>query len=161
VASANLRYIALRPRLLALLAEEADISTALGRAARELYRALPHYTAVVFFRRERETMVPVAGHGADAAGQERMREGLAAVVAASTTPLLVPDVSGDRRVRGVHEGIVAEIVVPIVFDGRIAGAIDVQSERAGALSFGDRELLSWLAGQLAERVASSRRPEDG
>ncbi|MDQ3901027.1 MAG: hypothetical protein M3319_11525, partial [Actinomycetota bacterium] len=52
----------------------------------------------------------------------------------------------------VYEDIAGDLAVPILHGSTVVGVIDVQSDRPGALGFGDRELLQWLAEQLGPRL---------
>ena len=150
MASANLRYIALRSRLAALL--EAEPGMLLDSVVRELYRALPHYTAIVFFRVEQGGLAAIAAHGLDVSQAANMGEGLAAVAVSGGQVVFAPDLTHDRRARPLHEEMRGELAVPALHGGHATLVLDVQSRRAGGLTFYDRELLVWLAERLVERA---------
>jgi putative methionine-R-sulfoxide reductase with GAF domain len=147
--SANLRYLALRKRLAGLIAGTAD-AVPYGRIVHELYRGLPHYTAIAVFTVTGDGLVLLAGHGITEEQAQEMAGGLAAATVASRTPLLIPDVSRDGRVRPISEEITAELVVPVLRDDLTAFVIDVQSQRYATLGRADQELLGWLARELQE-----------
>jgi putative methionine-R-sulfoxide reductase with GAF domain len=147
--SANLRYLALRKRLAGLLAGTASADP-YTRIVDELYRGLPHYTAIAVFAVAGEGLVLLAGHGVTEAQAQEMARGLAAATIASRVPLLIPDVSRDPRVRPISEEITAELVVPVLRDDLTAFVIDVQSERYATLGRADQELLGWLAHELQQ-----------
>ncbi len=157
MASANLRYLALRRRLAGLLAEEVTPPISLVTLVRELYRGLPHYRVLGIFVVAGERLELTAGHGADAGAVAAMGSGLARVARESRVTIFVPDIGGDARARPVQAGIVGELAVPILHEGSTVGVIDVQSDRSGALGFGDRELLQWLAEQIGPRVRAAGR----
>ena len=147
--SANLRYLALRKRLAGLIAGTAD-AVPYGRIVHELYRGLPHYTAIAVFAVAGEGLVLLAGRGVTDEQAQEMAEGLAAATVVNRVPLLIPDVSRDGRVRSVSEEITAELVVPVLRDDVTAFVIDVQSERYATLGRADQELLGWLARELQQ-----------
>ena len=146
---ANLRYIALRKRLGALFTEAAD-AVAIERIVDELYRGLPHYTAIGIFAATTHGLVLEAGHGIDEEQALRMAEGLAATAVGSGQPLLVPDITRDTRARPIADAIIAELVVPVLRDGAPYLVLDVQSDRYAVLGRADLELLTWLAGRLQQ-----------
>jgi putative methionine-R-sulfoxide reductase with GAF domain len=132
-----------------LLAEPADAAP-LARIVDELYRGLPHYTAIGIFETTTDGLVLEAGHGIDQEQALRMAEGLATTTVASGQPLLVPDITRDTRARPIADAIIAELVVPVLRDGAPYLVLDVQSDRYAALGRADLELLTWLAGRLQQ-----------
>ena len=152
MASPNLRYLALRQRLSGLLTEEAISPPSLAELVRELYRGLPHYRVLGIFTVEGERLELAAGRGADTEAMASTGAGLARVAAESRATVFVTDISRDDRARPVYEDIAGELAVPILHGATAVGVIDVQSDRPGALGFGDRELLQWLAEQLGPRL---------
>ena len=155
--SANLRYLALRQRIAGLLTKEATSPLSLAALVRELYRGLPHYCVLGIFRVEGERLELVASHGADAGTVASTGAGLACVAAETRATVFVTDISRDERARPVYEGIAGELAVPILQGATVVGVIDVQSDRPGALGFGDRELLQWLAEQLGPWIRAGVR----
>ena len=147
--SANLRYLALRKRLAGLIAGTAD-AVPYGRIVHELYRGLPHYTAIAVFAVAGEGLVLLAGRGVTDEQAQEMAGGLAAATVVNRVPLLIPDVSRDARVRPMSEEITAELVVPVLRDDLTAFVIDVQSERYATLGRADQDLLGWLASELQQ-----------
>ena len=152
MASANLRYLALRKRLAAVYDTGAAPTVILNSTLRELYRSLPHYSVIALFRVDGERLVRVGVQGAEVADAELMAAGLARVAMERQQPVLLADVTGDARVRPALPVVVGELVVPIVQDGRTVGVIDIQSERRNGLGQGDRELLQWLAVRLRAAI---------
>lgn len=152
--SANLRYTALRKRLGALLAGAVDV-VPYERIVEELYRGLPHYTAIAVFSVTADGLVLQASHGVTEEQTQQMAEGLAAVAIETGKPLLVPDITRDSRARPLSAAISAELVVPVVCDDIPVLVIDVQSERYSILGRSDQELLTWVAREI--KVPISRR----
>ncbi len=56
-------------------------------------------------------------------------------------------VSGDTR---------SELAVPLVYRGELLGVLNVESERVGAYSENDEEMLGTLGGSLAAIIANAR-----
>lgn len=154
MASTHLRYLALRRRIAGLLADDPS-SDVLTTLVRELYRALPHYQVITIFKYAEDCLAVVAVRGIELEAAAQLAGGLARTAAENRAPLRIPDLSRDQRSRPAYTGIVAELVVPISYAGSVAGVIDVQSDRPGALGPGDQDLLHWLGGQIGERVQIS------
>lgn len=146
---ANLRYIALRKRFAAMLSEAAD-RVPLERIVVELYRSLPHYTAIAIFAVTAEGLALQASHGITDEQAHQMATGLAATAVADGKPLLIPDITRDTRARPLSEAIVAELVVPALNNDVPSLVIDVQSDRYASLGRADQDLLTWLARTLQQ-----------
>ncbi len=74
-------------------------------------------------------------------------------------PIIVPDVSKERRFQGSRKTMQSAIVVP--FSGRkgTLGAIEVESPRLAAFGEQDVEVLSAMGSQLAITISALRRRE--
>ncbi len=151
MASANLRFLALRKRLAALLDTDAPAEDLLDRLLGELYRALPHYAVVGYLRADAGGLTVLAIRGADVAASAALASGAAWMAAEARAPIFIPDLTQDERARPLREAIVAELAIPALRDDELLGVLAVQSDRRGALGLGDRELLTWLAAQLSKR----------
>lgn len=144
---ANLRYIALRKRLAAMLAAPSD-HVPYQPLIDELYRGLPHYTAIAIFAVTADGLTLQASHSVTEQQAQQMTEGLAAASVASIKPLLVPEIAHDARSRPISETIIAELVVPVLRNNAPILVIDIQSERYASLGRADQELLTWLAREM-------------
>jgi GAF domain-containing protein len=82
--------------------------------------------------------------------------GIAAAAARTGQPVYVPDVRGDPRY--VHAGFpaVSELAVPVQIEGRLLGAINVESREPDAFTCADVRLLSTLASQAALALENAR-----
>lgn len=149
MASANLRYFALRKRIGVLLMEPQMSGTLPQRIVDELYRALPHYSAIALFRREGDSLNVQAMHGLDPTRAQALSTALAATVLSTNRSLLLIDLGRDQRARPAREEIVAELVVPVIRNGQTVQVFDIQSDRWGALGRADQELVEWIAMRLA------------
>lgn len=150
---ANLRYIALRKRFAVIFSEA--VTTPYGRIIDELYRSLPHYTAIAIFAVTTEGLALQASHSITGEQARQMAAGLAAEAATSGKPLLVPDITRDTRARPLSDAIVAELAVPVLSNNVPVFVIDVQSDRYASLGRADQELLTWLAHALPVQAAGA------
>lgn len=81
----------------------------------------------------------------------RLGEGITGWVAQTGQPARVGDVLKDHRYIMLRPEVRSELAVPLVVNGEVRGVINVDSERPGAFSPADQELLENLAAQ-ASRV---------
>lgn len=72
-------------------------------------------------------------------------QGICGAAAASGETEIVDDVSADERYLACFLSTRSEIVVPISFEGRVVGEIDVDSDEAGAFGPEDRSFLERVA----------------
>lgn len=72
-------------------------------------------------------------------------QGICGAAAASGRTEVVDDVSADSRYLACFPSTRSEIVVPIAFDGKVVGEIDVDSDEPAAFGKEDRELLERVA----------------
>jgi diguanylate cyclase (GGDEF)-like protein len=72
-------------------------------------------------------------------------------------PLLVPDVTLDSRFIGrPGSKMRSELAVPLVADGTVIGAINIESDRIAAFSDMDERLLTLTAGHIAQTIQVAR-----
>lgn len=99
--------------------------------------------------------IPMTQWGPEGRGL-RIGQGLVGWVVQHGQPLLVNDVSRDRRyVIGIPE-TQSEMVVPLRVGERVIGVINVESPRLNAFTGDDLRLLATLAGQVAETIERVR-----
>lgn len=79
----------------------------------------------------------------------RVGEGITGWVARADKPLLCPDVSKDPRYIMLRPEARSELAVPLRVEGEIRGVLNVDSDRAGAFTAEDQELLESLAAQAS------------
>lgn len=82
----------------------------------------------------------------------RMGEGVTGWVAQTGRPARVDDVGQDKRYFMVRPHVRSELAVPLEVEGEVRGVINVDSERPGAFSGEDQELLEELARQAARAI---------
>jgi signal transduction histidine kinase len=98
------------------------------------------------------------GKGRDArrALQLRVGQGITGWVALHGKPLLVQDVSQDQRYLPIRKGVRSEMAVPLRVEGEVIGVLNLDSNRKGAFSQRDLELLMALANQSARVIHNAR-----
>lgn len=82
--------------------------------------------------------------------------GVTGRVAESGTALIVPDVTAEERYLAGLRGARSELVVPIRFEERVIGVVDVQSPKVGAFTERDRESLTALADVASVAITNAR-----
>ena len=89
-----------------------------------------------------------------------VNQGLPGRVAATRSPLLVPDMGADPRVVDVErvkaEGMVSFAGVPLIIGGRVLGALDVALRKAHSFSDEDLDLLRSLGNHAAIAIENAR-----
>jgi len=124
-----------------------------------------YYHAQIFrYESALNAVVLVTGYGE--AGQRmlaaghRLEMGRGVVGAAAVTgrPVLATDVMQDKdwRPNPNLPGTKGELAVPIKLRAQVLGILDVQSDRAGALTTEDQLLLEGLCGQIAIAIEDTR-----
>jgi putative methionine-R-sulfoxide reductase with GAF domain len=71
--------------------------------------------------------------------------GLNGAAVATGRPIIVNDVRTDPRYLTTFPATLAEAIVPVWWGSRVAGTIDVESDRVNAFSAGDEEFLEQCA----------------
>lgn len=77
-------------------------------------------------------------------------KGICGQVAVSNETFVVPDVHEQDNYLSCSIDTKAEIVVPIIKDGKNIGQIDIDSHHLNPFTEEDRELLEWLCKEIAE-----------
>ena len=72
-------------------------------------------------------------------------EGICGAAAASGLTEIVDDVNADDRYLACFVSTRSEIVVPIAYEGRVVGEIDIDSDAPGAFGPEDRRFLERVA----------------
>lgn len=77
-------------------------------------------------------------------------KGICGQVAVSNETFVVPDVHEQDNYLSCSIDTKAEIVVPIIKDGKNIGQIDIDSHHLDPFTKEDKEMLEWLCEKLAE-----------
>jgi len=123
----------------------------LDYVAGHLRDAYPRFTWVGVYRLEGDTLELAAWKGAQATEHTRIPvgQGICGLAARSRETVVVPDVSKDPRYLACFPSTRAEIVVPILGEGRVYGEIDIDSDTLDAFTAQDRQFLEVVADDLA------------
>ena len=123
----------------------------LRRIVDVLHDRFDHYSWVGIYLVEGEELVLGPWRGPQATEHVRIPvgAGICGAAAASGQTELVDDVASDPRYLACFPSTRSEIVVPIVYEGRVVGEIDIDSDRTAAFTEADRRFLERVA--LPER----------
>lgn len=77
-------------------------------------------------------------------------KGICGQVALSGETFVVPDVKEQNNYLSCSIDTKAEIVVPVIKNGENIGQIDIDSHQLNPFTSEDREMLEWLANEVAE-----------
>jgi GAF domain-containing protein len=121
-----------------------------------LHEHVPHFSWVGIYWVEGRDLVLGPWRGPQATEHTRIPigTGICGAAAASGRTEVVDDVHQDPRYLACFPSTRSEIVVPIVWDGRVVGEIDIDSDRPGAFSEADRVFLEEVAALIAAQVSS-------
>jgi len=130
-----------------LLAQPVPACVALCSLCNLLRERVAHYSWVGFYvvgPPEVLVLGPFAG-----APTEHVRipfgAGVCGRVAASGEPLVIPDVRAETNYLACSLSVRAELVVPVLSDGRVVAVLDVDSHVAAPFGPRDRALLEGIA----------------
>ena len=106
-----------------------------------------HYSWVGIYFVDGDDLVLGPWDGPEATKHVRIPvgQGICGAAAASGVTEIVADVNADERYLACFPSTRSEIVVPIAFDGRVVGEIDIDSDAAAAFDEGDRTFLERVA----------------
>ena len=130
-----------------ILNREREADEVLRRTVEVLHDRFEHYSWVGIYLVEGDDLVLGPWKGPDATLHVRIPigEGICGAAAASGQTEIVADVGADERYLACFPSTRSEIVVPIVYEGRVVGEIDIDSDRPAAFGRDDRALLERVA----------------
>ncbi len=125
----------------------------LRRAVELLHDRFDHYSWVGVYLVEGDELVLGPWQGPQATEHVRIPvgQGICGVAAASGVTEIVDDVNADDRYLACFPSTRSEIVVPIHFQGRVIGEIDIDSDRPAAFDAEDRAFLEHVARMVSSR----------
>ena len=83
-------------------------------------------------------------------------EGIVGTAVAEQRPILVSDVRDDARYRGVVPGVRGMLAVPLRHKKHVIGALNLLSDRAGAFTKFDEDILAQFAVHIAQAIVNAR-----
>ncbi|MGH3039344.1 MAG: GAF domain-containing protein [Gaiellaceae bacterium] len=125
--------------------QEAD--EVLRKTVEALHERFDHYTWIGIYLVEGDDLVLGPWKGPQETDHVRIQigEGICGAAAASGVTEIVDDVHADDRYLACFVSTRSEIVVPIAYEGRVVGEIDIDSDVPAAFGPKDRELLERVA----------------
>jgi L-methionine (R)-S-oxide reductase len=130
-----------------ILNRESEPDEVLRKTVEVLHDRFEHYSWVGIYLVEGDDLVLGPWKGPQATEHVRIPigEGICGAAAASGRTEIVDDVNADDRYLACFPSTRSEIVVPIVYKGRVVGEIDIDSERPEAFGPDDRKFLERVA----------------
>jgi len=124
-----------------------DADDVLRRVVPVLHDRFDHYSWVGIYLVEDSDLVLGPWQGPQATEHVRIPvgEGICGAAAATGRTEVVDDVNADPRYLACFPSTRSEIVVPISYDGRVVGEIDIDSDAPAAFSEDDRRFLERVA----------------
>lgn len=89
----------------------------------------------------------------------KIGEGVTGQVAKTGRPLRVSDVSRNRRYVPIREGVMSEMAVPLIVEGKTIGILNVDADRKEAFTQADEDLLLAAAEEAANVIHFARLHE--
>jgi GAF domain-containing protein len=134
-----------------LLEHETEADQVLRQAVDLLHELFEHYSWVGIYLVEGDDLVLGPWRGPQATEHVRIPvgQGICGAAAASGRTEIVDDVNADERYLACFPSTRSEIVVPISYEGRVVGEIDIDSDRPGAFGEEDRAFLERVAELMA------------
>jgi GAF domain-containing protein len=126
---------------------ETEADEVLRKTVEVLHDRFDHYSWVGIYLVEGDDLVLGPWKGPHAAEHVRIPvgQGICGAAAASGRTEVVDDVSADERYLACFPSTRSEIVVPIAYEGKIVGEIDIDSDRSAAFGEADRTFLERVA----------------
>jgi L-methionine (R)-S-oxide reductase len=126
---------------------EAEADEVLRRIVEILHDRFEHYSWVGIYLVEDDDLVLGPWKGPQATEHVRIPvgQGICGTAAASGRTEIVDDVNADERYLACFPSTQSEIVVPIGYEGRVVGEIDIDSDGVAAFGEDDRRFLERVA----------------
>jgi GAF domain-containing protein len=126
-----------------ILNRESEADEVLRKTVEVLHDRFEHYSWVGIYLVEGEELVLGPWKGPEATEHVRIPigQGICGAAAESGRTELVEDVNEDERYLACFPSTRSEVVVPIVYQGRVVGEIDIDSDRPAAFGTEDVSFL--------------------
>ena len=136
-----------------ILNRESEADEVLRRAVDLLHDRFDEYSWVGIYVVEGDDLVLGPWKGPEATEHVRIPigQGICGAAAASGRTEIVDDVNADERYLACFVSTRSEIVVPIAYEGRVVGEIDIDSDLPAAFGDADREFLERVAGLVSQQ----------
>ena len=126
---------------------ESEADEVLRQVVDILHDRFDHYTWVGIYLVEGDDLVLGPWKGPQATEHVRIPigQGICGAAAATGRTEVVDDVNADERYLACFPSTRSEIVVPIVYEGRVVGEIDIDSDEPAVFGEADRAYLERVA----------------
>jgi L-methionine (R)-S-oxide reductase len=126
---------------------ESEPDEVLRKTVDVLHDRIDHYSWVGIYLVEGDDLVLGPWKGPEATEHVRIPigQGICGAAAASGRTEIVDDVAADERYLACFPSTRSEIVVPISYEGRVVGEIDIDSDQPAAFGPDDRTFLERVA----------------
>jgi L-methionine (R)-S-oxide reductase len=126
---------------------ESEADEVLRQIVDVLHDRLEHYSWVGIYLVEEGDLVLGPWKGPQATDHVRIPigQGVCGAAAASGKTEIVDDVAADERYLSCFPSTRSEVVVPIVYEGKVVGEIDIDSDMPAAFGRDDKALLERVA----------------
>jgi L-methionine (R)-S-oxide reductase len=130
-----------------ILSRESEADEVLRQTVDILHDRFAHYSWVGIYFVEGNDLVLGPWKGPQATEHVRIPvgQGVCGAAAASGMTEVVDDVNADARYLACFASTRSEIVVPIAYEGRLVGEIDIDSDQPAAFGADDRAFLERVA----------------
>jgi L-methionine (R)-S-oxide reductase len=137
---------------------EAAAEEVLQKAVAVLAEHFDHYSWIGVYLVEGDDLVLGPWQGPEATEHTRIPvgQGICGAAAAGGRTEIVDDVNEDDRYLACFMSTRSEIVVPISFEGKVVGEIDIDSDEPSAFTAADRNFLERVALLLSPHAAEPR-----
>jgi L-methionine (R)-S-oxide reductase len=134
-----------------ILDRGADADDVLRQVAELIHDRCEHYSWVGIYLVEGDELVLGPWKGPEATEHVRIPigQGICGAAAASGQTEIVDDVNADPRYLACFPSTRSEIVVPIAYQGRVVGEIDIDSDEPAAFTDADRVFLERVAALIS------------
>ena len=141
-----------------------ELDALCDHVAELVHRVVDYEMFAIFLVDEgtQELVLKTARHMASLAPRRRiaLSEGLTGAAASSKEPVMVGDVRLDPRYISVEPEVRSELVIPLVFKGRVVGVFDLESRELNRFNHEHIKVLTPLASQVAVAIENARLYED-
>jgi sigma-B regulation protein RsbU (phosphoserine phosphatase) len=141
-----------------------ELDVLCDHVAEIVHRVVDYEMFAIFLVDEKanELVLKTARQMASIAPRRRiaLSEGLTGAAASSKEPVIVGDVRLDPRYIAVEADVRSELVMPLVFKGRVVGVFDLESRELNRFTHEHIKVLTPLASQVAVAIENARLYED-
>jgi sigma-B regulation protein RsbU (phosphoserine phosphatase) len=138
-----------------------DVDELLERIPRLIARLTSFTVFSMYMLDERRQELRIAyaeGYPAELAMNFRLKvgQGIVGAAVAGQRPILVNDVTKDPRYVGLVGGVSSQLAVPLRHKNRVLGALNLLSDKIGAFTERDQQILAQFGVHVAQALANAR-----